>query len=293
MNYYRPTRITNQRLGLWLVALSIFLSHCSPKGMDTLTNGNNSNQGWYGVPDAEIKKKFKAFIGEWEGMTYDNFLNKVAQAATKQAAYKDSFKKNGGTVSYYIPTEYIPSEDEKIVEKLKRGPFYQVPFKQEYSKIGGKLKKIYDTFLILPEDKFIRSKDASLFVVACFLKFTENVDKALKQIDIDNDALIKELNKLLNDFRSETQAVDRRSSQYPNKNVYQVAMGMVIVPNSDGKISFAKNTEANYFMNERCLISKKLALFTYEQCKEITMELDKLANALKATAAKRAAQTEA
>lgn len=286
MNYHQLTRIINQ--SLCLVVLAAFLTNCSSRGLDVLEG--DTNKSWDGVQHAEIKQKFKAFVGGWEGMTYEGFLDRVAQAVKKQAAYKHASKKGGSAVAYYIPMEYIPSEDEKTIEKLKMGPFYQVAFQQEYPRISGKLKMIYASLLLLP-NKLIRSKDANLFVVACFLRFTERVDQVLKDPTIDNGALIKQLNNFLDDFRSEIKKVDRQSDQYPNKNKATVAMGMAIIPNGEEKIDFVKNTVASLAMNARCMLTKPLAHFLYEQYKEIKAEIGKLDKALK-EAAKKVAKME-
>ncbi len=285
MNYCQPTRIINQSLCIWLIALATFVvSSCSSRSIDVSTN--NINSGWDGVQHAELKKQFKAFVGGWEGMSYDNFLDTIAQAVTKQAARRTS-KKNDGKVVYYIPMKYLLSTEEKITEGKKKGPFYSVVFQGAYSRVSGKLKNIYDCFLL--PDEPTRSKDANLFIVACFLKFTEEVDKTLKQINIDNDALLQQLTQLLQDFQSKIAEVYSKSDLYKNKNKYTEAMGMVIKPfdeNNKPKLTFEKNQQATYAMNARCMLTKPLAAFLYEQCKGIKTEMGKLEGALKEAAQK-------
>lgn len=219
-------------------------------------------------------------------MTYDNFLDTIAQAVIKQAARRTS-KKNDGKVVYYIPMKYLPSAEEKVTDGKKKGPFYSVVFQGEYSKVSGKLKTIYDCFLLPDEPS--RSKDANLFIVACFLKFTEEVDKTLKQTDIDNGALLQQLTQLLQDFQNKIAEVYSKSDLYKNKNKYTEAMGMVIKPfdeNNKPKLTFEKNQQATYAMNARCMISQSLAGFLYGQCKEIKTEMGKLERALKEAAQK-------
>lgn len=278
---YQSIKIINPIPCIWLVTLATFLSHCSSSEL-----GRSTGRNWDGVQHAGLKKKFKAFVGEWEGMPYDNFLIKVAKAVKNRSQAASPSKQNKRTVAYYIPVEYIPTEDERTIEKMKRGPFYRAVFQQEYSKISGELKKIYDNLLILPQSELVRSKDANLFVVACFLKFTEEVDKVLKDTDLDNDAVIGQLKKLLDEFRDEVRKVDRKSGLYPAKKINDVAMGIMVVPDSEGRITFEKNTVASFSMNERCMLTRKSVLFVYEQWNVIKAEIDQLDSALKVAAEK-------
>ncbi|MEM0374291.1 MAG: hypothetical protein QXO96_07050 [Sulfolobales archaeon] len=287
---YQSTKIINQHLCICLVALATFLGNCSAREVSIL------KESWDNVQDAELKKKFKEFIGEWS-LTQEDFLGKVAKGLTsynerRKINSNPSSSNKASLVQFEVPLNYISGEEN---------PFYEEVFKNELSKISGMLKTIFSRLLISKDSvkRNIRRRDASLYIVACFLEFTEKVDKTLKNPEFNNTELIKKLKELLNGFHDNIQMVDRQSKKYLVKDAHKVAMGMMIEPNSveQGKIVFVENKrvdvskEKTYSINVRCMLPPKITDYLYQRYKEIEVRINRLDKDLQ-EAARKAAQEE-